>query len=73
MKSKTPQEIETQVREIMKELHGRVYVWRKYAYWNEMTGEVTKYIISYRKGEIEINPNWTKEELREMRLKGLGL
>ena len=73
MKTKTPKEIETQVREIMKKLHGRVYIWKKYEYWNEMTGKVTKYIISYRKGQIEIDPDWTKEELREVRLKELGI
>jgi hypothetical protein len=77
---KTKEEVVQEVKDKMRELHGRVYVytiedvWTKpYAFDPDKEIKLEEYLVKYRKGYFYINAELSKDEVRDRRLNELGL
>jgi hypothetical protein len=64
---KTREQIKKEVEETMLNLHNKIY---KYRIYDEYRGT---YTVDYRKGRLEIKSKMTLQEVREMKLKELGI
>lgn len=77
---KTKEEVVQEVKDKMRELHGRVYVytiddvWTKpYAFEPYREIKLEEYLVKYRKGYFYIKAEFGKDEVRDRRLNELGL
>lgn len=75
---KTKEEVVQEVKDKMRELHGRVYVYTIEDVWTKQPAPIyfvggVECLVKYRKGYFYINAEWSKDEVRDRRLNELGL
>lgn len=77
---KTKEELAQEIKDMMRKLHGRAYVYKVEEVWTkpyvfepDREIKLEEYLVRYRKGHFYVNAEWSKDEVRDIRLKELGL